>query len=141
MLRADDEVGVEGSRGLGLGRRPVQLVEDHGDLVTYVHLKDVNLAVLDELRAERLGLEELWNRQGFCELCHKTVVIRETFVNWISIDTKSLLDLEEPKYFLPRVWNEHSPWISWEDLSAKYHRYINEKENTCSQQATSIPSP
>jgi inosose dehydratase len=81
------------------GGNPVQLVQDHGDLVTHVHLKDVNLAVLEQLRAERLGLEELWNRQGFCELGTGDVDLdgcldlleRRGYSGWIIVEHDRLL--------------------------------------------------
>jgi inosose dehydratase len=50
------------------GGYPVNLLNDHAALVKHVHLKDVNLEVLEQIRREKRGLEDVWNRNAFCEL-------------------------------------------------------------------------
>ena len=48
------------------GGDPVELLQTYGELVTHVHLKDVDGAVMQEIRERGLGLEEAWRRGVFC---------------------------------------------------------------------------
>jgi inosose dehydratase len=55
------------------GGDPVEFLATYGELVTHVHLKDVNGAVMDEIRSGGLGLEEAWRRGVFCRFGEGTV--------------------------------------------------------------------
>jgi inosose dehydratase len=48
------------------GGDPVAFLDTYGELVTHVHLKDVDGAVMDEIRTRGLGLEAAWRRGVFC---------------------------------------------------------------------------
>jgi inosose dehydratase len=48
------------------GGDPVDFLRTYGELVTHVHLKDVDGAVMGEIRERGLGLEEAWRRGVFC---------------------------------------------------------------------------
>jgi inosose dehydratase len=48
------------------GGDPVEFLGTYGELVTHVHLKDVDGAVMAEIRDRGLGLEEAWRRGVFC---------------------------------------------------------------------------
>ncbi len=48
------------------GGDPVAFLDTYGELVSHVHLKDVNGGVMDEIRTHGLGLEEAWRRGVFC---------------------------------------------------------------------------
>jgi inosose dehydratase len=50
------------------GVDPSELLRDYGHAVRHVHLKDCDLAVLDEVRRSGGGLTEAWRRGVFCEL-------------------------------------------------------------------------
>jgi inosose dehydratase len=50
------------------GIDPVEVVRTHSDRIAYVHLKDVDGAVLEALRRERVGFEEGIRRRVFTEL-------------------------------------------------------------------------
>ncbi len=50
------------------GGDALALLERHGDLINHVHLKDVDLDVMAEIRERGLGLEEAWRRGVFCRL-------------------------------------------------------------------------
>ena len=50
------------------GGDALALLERHGDLINHVHLKDVDLDVMAEIRGRGLGLEEAWRRGVFCRL-------------------------------------------------------------------------
>jgi inosose dehydratase len=50
------------------GGDPLALLREHGDLVTHVHLKDVDLDALAGIHAAGQGLEEAWRAGVFCEL-------------------------------------------------------------------------
>jgi inosose dehydratase len=48
------------------GGDPVAFLDTYGELVSHVHLKDVDGTVMDEIRTHGLGLEEAWRRGVFC---------------------------------------------------------------------------
>ena len=48
------------------GGDPMAFLESYGSLVTHVHLKDVDGAVMGEIRQNGLGLREAWRRGVFC---------------------------------------------------------------------------
>ncbi|MGN6378550.1 MAG: sugar phosphate isomerase/epimerase family protein [Gaiellales bacterium] len=48
------------------GGDPVAFLREYGELVTHVHIKDVDAAVMEEIRTRGLGLEEAWRRGVFC---------------------------------------------------------------------------
>jgi inosose dehydratase len=48
------------------GGDPVAFLDTYGELVSHVHLKDVDGKVMDEIRTHGLGLEEAWRRGVFC---------------------------------------------------------------------------
>jgi inosose dehydratase len=50
------------------GGDPVRALRDWRDRVNHVHLKDARRAVLEEVIAERAGMEAVWRRGAFCEL-------------------------------------------------------------------------
>jgi inosose dehydratase len=50
------------------GSNPAQLIQRYGEVITHVHVKDVDPAVKQDLRAGRIDMEEAWRRGVFCEL-------------------------------------------------------------------------
>jgi inosose dehydratase len=50
------------------GIDPIEVVRAHPERIAYIHLKDVDGTVLDELRRERLGFDEGIRRRVFTEL-------------------------------------------------------------------------
>jgi inosose dehydratase len=50
------------------GSDPIQALRDWGDRVNYVHVKDVWLAIVRQVVAERADVLEGWRRGMFCEL-------------------------------------------------------------------------
>ena len=48
------------------GGDPVAFLDTYGELVSHVHLKDVDGAVMDEIRTKGLGMEAAWRRGVFC---------------------------------------------------------------------------
>jgi inosose dehydratase len=66
----DDQFGIvfdTGHSAFG-GGNPLELLRAHGDLVNHVHLKDVDLVLLERLHAEGAGLETAWEEGMFCRL-------------------------------------------------------------------------
>ncbi len=48
---------------------------------------------------------------------------------WASVETSSLLvDPDREKFFFPREWNTHGPWITREDFEAKRRDWITIKQ-------------
>jgi inosose dehydratase len=50
------------------GADPVQAARDYRDVIRHVHIKDCRTAIMDDVRAEGLGLEEALARGVFCPL-------------------------------------------------------------------------
>jgi len=50
------------------GGDPVQGLRDWGERINHVHVKDYNRAILEQVVADRAGMEEAWRRRVFCEL-------------------------------------------------------------------------
>ena len=48
------------------GGDPLAILDTYGELLNHVHLKDVDGAVMAEIRTQGLGLEEAWKRGVFC---------------------------------------------------------------------------
>jgi inosose dehydratase len=50
------------------GADPLALLNDYFDIVRHVHIKDCDLAVLNEVSQSGGGMMEAWDRGVFCEL-------------------------------------------------------------------------
>jgi inosose dehydratase len=50
------------------GGDPVQGLRDWSERINHVHVKDYDRAILDQVIADRAGMEEAWRRRVFCEL-------------------------------------------------------------------------
>ncbi|MFL6051201.1 MAG: sugar phosphate isomerase/epimerase family protein [Gaiellales bacterium] len=48
------------------GGDPLAFLDTYGELVSHVHLKDVDGAVMEQIRTSGLGLREAWRRGVFC---------------------------------------------------------------------------
>ncbi len=46
----------------------LELLDDYFDIVRHIHIKDCDLAVLDEVSRSGGGMMEAWDRGVFCEL-------------------------------------------------------------------------
>jgi inosose dehydratase len=49
------------------GGDPLTLLTEYGAIVSHIHLKDVDHAVLGALRSGEIGIDEAWDRGVFCE--------------------------------------------------------------------------
>lgn len=55
---------------------------------------------------------------------------------WWGVDIQVLFqDTKGDRFYLPRAWNKTGPWISREDLQARYEEYLKEKERCSETQA------
>jgi inosose dehydratase len=50
------------------GDDPKRLIRDHGSIIRWVHLKDVDLDVMNSLKRDGFGIEEAWRQGVFCAL-------------------------------------------------------------------------
>jgi hypothetical protein len=57
---------------------------------------------------------------------------------WAAVEVDVLLATGLKRFFLPRLWNEHRPWITREDLETKNTAYRAEKEKACSLLAATV---
>ncbi len=49
---------------------------------------------------------------------------------WVTCSTKDILNGGGERFFIPRGWNPHPPWISFDELSKRYETYLKEKSET-----------
>ena len=61
------------------GGDPVEAVEKYSSRILHIHLKDVNLAVLQSVREDRVGFLEAVQRGVFCEIGDGSVDVRVIF--------------------------------------------------------------
>jgi inosose dehydratase len=86
------------------GGDPLTLVREHGDLVTHVHLKDVDLETLRRIHAAGQGLEEAWRAGVFCELGQGQAEVdaclaelrRRGYDGWIVVEQDRVLAPGQP---------------------------------------------
>lgn len=85
------------------GGDPLTILRDHGSTLTLVHLKDVDLEVLAQLKGEDFGLDEAWRRDVFCELGRGGVdldamldaIRRLEYSGWIVVEQDRILEPDD----------------------------------------------
>lgn len=65
-----------------------------------------------------------------CTSCKHTVALQTRHEHWAGIRLSDLLDVEVPRYYLPRDWGPHR-WIWRIDLQGKYAQYKKELSDVC----------
>jgi inosose dehydratase len=108
------------------GGDPLQALEDWGDRIGAIHVKDVNLTVLRQVKAERADTLTAWRRGLFCALGKGDVdltafcaaVERKGYGGWVVVEQDRVLtDLDEAfddaaaEQVGNRAWlKEHAGW-------------------------------
>jgi inosose dehydratase len=108
------------------GGDPLQALEDWGDRVAAVHVKDVRLDVLEAVKAERADTLTAWRRGLFCALGQGDVDLRgfcaaldaRGYDGWIVVeqdtvlaDLDGALDAAAAEQAANRAWlREHAGW-------------------------------
>ncbi|MGZ4431955.1 MAG: sugar phosphate isomerase/epimerase family protein [Gaiellales bacterium] len=83
------------------GGDPLRFLEQYGELVTHVHLKDVDGVVMDEIRTRGLGLEEAWRRGVFCLFGEGTVDLPAVVARLRSNGYDGWVVVEQDRYIRP----------------------------------------
>jgi inosose dehydratase len=83
------------------GGDPVAFLRDYGELVTHVHIKDVDGAVMDEIRTRGLGLEEAWRRGVFCRFGEGTVDLAAVVAQLRRLGFDDWVVVEQDRYLKP----------------------------------------
>ncbi len=65
-----------------------------------------------------------------CGPCDISLAIVLVDARWASVAVEELLELNAPKFFFPRAWNEGRNWITHEALKNKYRLYQEEKRTS-----------
>jgi inosose dehydratase len=83
------------------GGDPVAFLREYGELVTHVHIKDVDGAVMDEIRTRGLGLEEAWRRGVFCRFGEGTVDLAAVVAELRRLGFDDWVVVEQDRYLKP----------------------------------------
>jgi len=83
------------------GGDPLAFLDTYGELVNHVHLKDVDGAVMDEIRSRGLGLEEAWKRGVFCLFGAGTVDLPGAVERLRGLRYDGWLVVEQDRYLRP----------------------------------------
>ncbi|HLH64801.1 MAG TPA: sugar phosphate isomerase/epimerase [Solirubrobacteraceae bacterium] len=88
-----------------LGRgEPLRAIEEWGERINQVHLKDARTATLEEIVAEAAPVEEIWRRKAFCALGAGDIDVeavlgaleRIGYRGWLVVEQDVLPDPEHP---------------------------------------------
>jgi len=80
------------------GGDPLAFLDTYGELVTHVHLKDVDGAVMEEIRTNGLGLEEAWRRGVFCRFGEGSVDLAGTVERLRGLSYDGWVVVEQDRY-------------------------------------------
>jgi inosose dehydratase len=83
------------------GMDPVEVVQSYPERIAYIHLKDVDGAVLDRVRSEKLGFEDGIRRRVFTELGHGLLDVPGLLAALGGIGYTGWLMVEQDSSWLP----------------------------------------
>jgi inosose dehydratase len=83
------------------GGDPVRFLDTYGELVTHVHLKDVDGAVMEEIRTRGLGLREAWKRGVFCRFGEGSVNLEAVVERLRGAGYDSWVVVEQDRFIQP----------------------------------------
>ena len=83
------------------GGDPVAFLDTYGELVTHVHLKDVDGAVMAEIRDRGLGLREAWKRGVFCRFGEGSVDLAAVLERLRATGYDGWLVVEQDRFLQP----------------------------------------
>ncbi len=102
------------------GADPLQLLADYGDCVRLVHIKDCDLAVLQEVCRSGGGLMEAWDRGVFCELGHGTAGLdaflgslkARGYAGWLTVEQDRFLKPADTAEALLALHTRNREWLT-----------------------------
>ncbi|HEV8155577.1 MAG TPA: TIM barrel protein, partial [Gaiellales bacterium] len=83
------------------GGDPVAFLDTYGELVSHVHLKDVDGAVMEQIRTSGLGLREAWRRGVFCRFGEGSVEMPAVLERLRGSGYDSWLVVEQDRFIQP----------------------------------------
>ena len=89
------------------GGDPGEFLDAYGELTTHVHIKDVDGAVMNEIRTRGLGMEEAWRRGVFCLFGEGAVDLAGIAERLKSLGYDGWVVVEQDRY-LPDGWSIES---------------------------------
>jgi hypothetical protein len=136
VLKVSDRVPVGEVVATSIRAGIETLIDAFGELV-YAKMKvggGTECPVCGRWKAATYKQEETFTTR--CTSCDFVGVPPSHFITsdggWVAFYVEDLLSVDaekRPKFFLPRLWNTSGPWITREDLQARYDKYLEEKEN------------
>ncbi len=83
------------------GGDPVAFLDTYGELVTHVHLKDVDGGVMQQIRDGGLGLREAWQRGVFCRFGEGSVDMATVLERLRNAGYDSWVVVEQDRFIRP----------------------------------------
>ena len=83
------------------GGDPVRFLDTYGELVTHVHLKDVDGVVMEQIRTGGLGLREAWKRGVFCRFGEGSVDLAAVVERLRGVGYDSWVVVEQDRFIQP----------------------------------------
>lgn len=101
------------------GADPLRVLEDFGEIVRLVHVKDCDLALLQEVCRSGGGLMEAWDRGVFCELGHGTAGLEpflealkaRGYEGWVTVEQDRFLKPEDTPEALLALHTRNREWL------------------------------
>ena len=102
------------------GADPLQLLEDYGDCVRLVHIKDCDLGVLRDVCLSGGGLMEAWDRGVFCELGLGTAGLEgfldalkaRGYQGWVTVEQDRFLKPADTAEALLALHTRNREWLA-----------------------------
>lgn len=102
------------------GADPMELLETYFDIVRHIHIKDCDLAVLDQVSHSGGGLMEAWDRGVFCELGHGTTGLdvflerlrERDWTGWLVVEQDRFLKPEDSPAALLALHTRNREWLA-----------------------------
>ena len=76
-------------------------LDTYGELVTHVHLKDADGAVMEQIRTRGLGLREAWRRGVFCRFGEGSVDLAAVVERLRGVGYDSWVVVEQDRFIQP----------------------------------------
>ena len=103
------------------GGDTVAFLREYGEIVTHVHVKDVDLSLLERLHRRGAGLEEAWASGAFCELGTGGAAVPECLTELERLGYDGWIVVEQDRILAPGT-----PWSEVVDSGARNRAWLRD---------------